>query len=64
MSETSQRPTAAIYRGMDRAALEAAARQPVRLSLLAGRHHFSILEELAGPDGALVGQLTELITQA
>ena len=53
-----------LYRGMDRAALEVAARQPERLSLLAGRHHFSILEELARPDGALVGQLTELITQA
>jgi arylformamidase len=37
--------------------------QPVRLSVLPGHHHFSILEELARPDGALVGQLRELIAQ-
>jgi arylformamidase len=36
----------------------------VELSVLAGHHHFSIMEELARPDGALVGQLRELIAQS
>ncbi|HEV2956664.1 MAG TPA: alpha/beta hydrolase [Xanthobacteraceae bacterium] len=35
--------------------------QSVRLSVLAGHHHFSIMDELARPDGALVGQLRELV---
>src|ERR1043166_1843228 len=38
--------------------------QPVRLSVLADLHHFSVLEELARPDGALVGHLRELIRSA
>ena len=38
--------------------------QPVRLSVLAGHHHFSIMDELCRPDGALVGQLRELIGRA
>jgi arylformamidase len=37
---------------------------PVRLSVLAGHHHFSILDELCRPDGALVGQLRELIASS
>ena len=37
---------------------------PVRLSVLPGHHHFSIMEELCRPDGALVGQLRQLIAQA
>jgi arylformamidase len=36
---------------------------PVRLSVLAGHHHFSIMDELARPDGALVSQLRDLIAQ-
>jgi len=38
--------------------------QPVRLSVLAGHNHFSIMDELARPDGALVGLLRELIGRA
>jgi len=34
---------------------------PARLSVLPGRHHFSIMEEIARPDGALTNELTELI---
>lgn len=34
---------------------------PVRLRLLNGHHHFSILDELAKPDGALTGELRTLI---
>lgn len=34
---------------------------PVKLTTLAGHHHFSILEELARPDGALTRELRELI---
>jgi arylformamidase len=34
---------------------------PATLSLLAGKHHFSILDELAGPNGALTQGLLELI---
>jgi arylformamidase len=37
---------------------------PVRLSVLAGHNHFSIMDELCRPDGALVGQLNELIGRA
>ena len=36
----------------------------VELSVLAGHHHFSIMEELCRPDGALVGHLRELIAGA
>jgi arylformamidase len=37
---------------------------PVRLSVLPGHHHFSIMDEIARPDGALVRDLRELIAQA
>jgi arylformamidase len=37
---------------------------PVRLSVLAGRHHFSIMDEIARPDGRLVGDLKDLIAHA
>ena len=37
---------------------------PVRLSVLAGHHHFSIMDELCRPEVALVGHLRELIAQA
>lgn len=37
---------------------------PVQLSVLAGHHHFSIMDELARPDGALVRDLKELIAQS
>jgi arylformamidase len=37
---------------------------PVRLSVLAGHNHFSIMDEIARPDGALVRDLRELIAQA
>jgi arylformamidase len=37
---------------------------PVRLSVLPGRHHFSIMDEIARPDGALTRDLLELIAQA
>jgi len=33
----------------------------VRLRLLDGHHHFSILDELAKADGALTGELVALI---
>jgi arylformamidase len=47
----------------DYAAAAQARGQPARLSVLASHHHFSIMDELARPDGALVGQLRELIAQ-
>ena len=34
---------------------------PVRLTVLPGHHHFSILDELASPDGALTRELLALI---
>ena len=34
---------------------------PARLSVLPGLHHFSIMEEIARPDGALTRELVELI---
>lgn len=34
---------------------------PVTLTVLPGHHHFSILDELARPDGALTGALAELV---
>jgi len=37
---------------------------PVRLSVLAGHNHFSIMDELCRPEGALVGHLRELIRTA
>jgi arylformamidase len=37
---------------------------PVSLDTLPGRHHFSILDELAKPDGALTRALMELIRSA
>jgi arylformamidase len=37
---------------------------PVSLDALPGRHHFSILDELAKPDGALTRALRELIRSA
>jgi hypothetical protein len=39
-----------LYRGMDRATL-------------AGREHFSIMDELSRPDGRLVPDLQQLIAQ-
>lgn len=38
--------------------------QPVRLSVLAGHHHFSIMQELARPDGALVREVKDLIARS
>jgi arylformamidase len=35
---------------------------PVRLSVLPGHHHFSILDEIASPEGALTRELVELIS--
>jgi arylformamidase len=37
---------------------------PVQLTTLPGHHHFSVLEELAKPDGALTRELRELIAAA
>jgi arylformamidase len=37
---------------------------PVRLTTLPGHHHFSILDELARPDGALTGALVDFIKLA
>ena len=37
---------------------------PVRLSVLPGHHHFSIMDEIARPDGALARDLRALIAQA
>ena len=34
---------------------------PVRLTVLPGHHHFSILDEIASPDGALTRQLLDLV---
>jgi arylformamidase len=34
---------------------------PVTLTTLPGHHHFSILDELARPDGALTNALADLI---
>jgi arylformamidase len=34
---------------------------PVALTVLPGRHHYSILDELAQPDGAITRALTELV---
>jgi arylformamidase len=48
----------------DYAAAAQARGLPVRLSVLPGHHHFSIMDEIARPDGALVGDLRELIAQA
>jgi len=46
-------------------AREARARDlPVRLTVLPGHHHFSILDELANPDGALTRELIDLIATA
>ena len=36
---------------------------PVRLSVLPGHHHFSILDEIARPDGALTRELVELVAE-
>jgi len=36
---------------------------PARFSVLAGHHHFSIMDELARPDGALVHDLEQMIAQ-
>ena len=35
---------------------------PVRLSVLPGHHHFSILDEIASPEGALTRELVELVS--
>ncbi len=35
---------------------------PVRLTTLPGHHHFSILDEIANPDGALTRELVDLIS--
>jgi arylformamidase len=37
---------------------------PVRLSVLPGHHHFSILDEIANPEGALTRELIDLIAAA
>ena len=37
---------------------------PVSLTTLPGHHHFSILDELARPDGALTLALVELVKSA
>jgi arylformamidase len=37
---------------------------PVELNVLAGHHHFSILDEIARPDGALTQELGKLIAAA
>ena len=37
---------------------------PVQLTVLPGHHHFSILDELASPDGALTRELLALIGRA
>jgi arylformamidase len=46
------------------AALAAARAMPVTLRTLPGHHHFSILEELAKPDGAVTEELVGLMSQA
>jgi arylformamidase len=48
----------------DYAAAAQARGLPVRLSVLPGHHHFSIMDKIARPDGALVRDLKELIAQA
>jgi arylformamidase len=48
----------------DYAAAAQARGLPVNLSVLPGRDHFSIMDEIARPDGALVGQLRALIAEA
>jgi arylformamidase len=48
----------------DYAAAAQARGLPVRLSVLPGHHHFSIMDEIARPDGALTRDLLELIAQA
>lgn len=48
----------------DYAATAQARGLPVRVSVLAGRDHFSIMDELARPDGRLVYDLQQLIAQA
>jgi arylformamidase len=48
----------------DYAAAAQARGLPVRLSVLPGHHHFSIMDEIARPNGALVRDLRELIAQA
>jgi arylformamidase len=45
----------------DYAAALAARGLPARLSVLPKHHHFSIVEEIAAPDGALTRELVELI---
>jgi arylformamidase len=45
-------------------AIAAERRLPVTLQTLAGHHHFSILEELAKPDGAITAELVRLASQA
>jgi hypothetical protein len=35
---------------------------PGRVVRLAGRNHFTILEELASPDGVLTGLVSELVS--
>jgi arylformamidase len=37
---------------------------PVQLTELPGHHHFSILDEIARPDGELTRQLVDLIAEA
>ena len=63
MTDTSERP-AAIYRGMDKVALDAAYNNSAAVadsSAILGHNHFTILEELASPDGALTHHVLELI---
>ncbi|HXW24491.1 MAG TPA: alpha/beta hydrolase [Xanthobacteraceae bacterium] len=48
----------------DYAAAARARGLPVRLAVLPGRNHFSIMDEIARPDGALVRELKEMIARA
>jgi len=48
-------------RRQSQAFADAARGLPVTLSVLPGHHHFSILDELARPDGALTRELRDLI---
>ena len=62
-----------LYRHMDRAALDAERQSeefatararaglPGRLVRLNGHNHFTIMEELARPDGALTARVRELV---
>jgi arylformamidase len=46
------------------AAIAAGSGMPVTLQTLPGHHHFSVLEELAKPDGAVTAELVRLASEA